>query len=570
MVSTSRTRQRSLCLGIVAWTCLTACLGPSDPSSQQYPGFEVRLLFGSALDDFCVHAIERFNQQGPKLQSGAAFYATCEAKGSGDVVSTTLDLAERLRNGQIAVDSPEFPTLLSVDGEIYQSQLIFQMDQLFPGQDYIPAITDSPLLVHSPMILMTTPDLAPGLEQTADIYTALVTSDSHQDLDPAAPPYPISFVHTAPTRSNSGLQTLVAQFASVAGKRPEELTLADVAQYENEVSQIQEKITRYGVSTSSLARSMVQNGPFWASVGSVYESLVIRANSDQSAQEYVAVYPEATFSSNMRGILPTAPWVSAEEREAADQIIAFLREPDTQVVALEEGLRPGVAGVELGPKFSPEFGVEPQPQYDSYRPPQPEVVEAMLRSWEEVAKKASLVVIVVDSSGSMRGEKIAAVQQTLKTYVDDLGPKEQIALIDFDSQIREPVLIEGTPEGQQRAFQFISQLGAGGGTALYDAISASSNWLESNLRPNAINAVLVLTDGIDSGSQTSLSVLNAQLAESGFESDARIGVFTVGYGEDREFDPSVLTQIAAENGGYYSKGDPGSIAEVMSRLQLEF
>lgn len=56
---------------------------------------------------------------------------------------------------------------------------------------------------------------------------------------------------------------------------------------------IQSKITRYGTSTGSLAKSMVENGPFWASMGSVYESSVIAAN-EQAGQtggtKYVAVY----------------------------------------------------------------------------------------------------------------------------------------------------------------------------------------------------------------------------------------------------------------------------------------
>ncbi|MFM8524119.1 MAG: hypothetical protein ACKOCM_00605 [Cyanobacteriota bacterium] len=38
----------------------------------------------------------------------------------------------------------------------------------------------------------------------------------------------------------------------------------------------------------------------------------------------VAVYPRATYSSTMRAILPTAPWVSAQERQAAALLIERL------------------------------------------------------------------------------------------------------------------------------------------------------------------------------------------------------------------------------------------------------
>ena len=317
---------------------------------------------------------------------------------------------------------------------------------------------------------------------------------------------------------------------------------------------------------------MVKNGQFWASVGSVYESSVIAANShlQPGQQSYQAVYPKATFTSNMRAILPNAPWVSADEKVAAEKFINYLRSPQVQKIATELGLRPGIPGIPLGAKFSPQFGVNPQAKYDSLRPPKPEVVEAMLKSWQEVAKKPSLVVVVVDSSGSMEGEKLPAVQRTLQTYINSLGPKEQIALIDFDDEIRTPVLVNGTPEGKDKGMQFINSLEADGGTRLYDSAIAARNWLRDNLRQNAINAVLILTDGEDSASETSLERLKQELPKSGFNSDQRIAFFTVGYGKEREFNPEALKTIAELNAGYYSKGDPESISKLMSNLQLEF
>lgn len=550
---------------------LVGCSGNSS-APQQPRGLEIKLLFGSALDSFCAQAIERFNQTNPKLQDGQAFYAACEAKGSGDVVTSFLALADRYRSGSLTAEAPEFPTLLSVDGEIYHSQLKYEMDQRFPGESYIPAVTDAPLLAYSPMVWMTTQELAPGLRKTPNLYKVLVQAKTHQDIDPASSPLPIHFVHTAPTRSNSGLQTLVAQYASVSGKRPEELSIGDVSTYEKDITQIQAKVTRYGESTSSLAKSMARHGPFWASLGSVYESLVIRVNRDRQpgSVKFEAVYPAATFSSNMRAILPTAPWISPAEKEAAEQIITFLTTPEIQAIAVAEGLRPGVPGVDLGNQFSPEFGVDPNPKYDSYRSPQPEVVAAMLESWKTAAKKPSRVVVIIDSSGSMKGERLAAAQQTLQTYINNLGPLEEVALIDFDKEIRPPVLIDGSAAGKANGLTFITQLEAEGGTLLYDAILSGQQWLQQNLRPNAINAVLVLTDGEDSGSAIPFPNLLTQLESTGFASEQRIAVFTVGYGEEGDFNPEVLKQIAENNAGYYSKGDPATITQLMDKLQLEF
>ena len=550
---------------------LAACIGNGSSSQSNLPGFEVKLLVGSALGDFCNQAAEKFNQQQPKVNN-EAFHLVCEAEGSGDVVTKLTGLAEQLKTGTLSADAPEFPTLVSVDGEIYQSLLIDRMNQIFPGQNYIPAITDSPLLANSPVVFMAPADLAAGLRKQPDLFKQLVTAKTHRDLDAASQPLTIHYVQTAPSRSNSGLETLVAQYASVSGKRPEQMTLADVKQYTPQVKAIQQKVTRYGVSTNSLANAMVKNGPFWASVGSVYEASVIQANASlQPGQpRYEAIYPKSTFSSNMRAILPTAPWVSDREKAAAEQVIAFLQSPDAQQIATTLGLRPGTAGVALGAKFAPEFGVDPQAKYDSYRPPQPQVVQAMIEAWEQTAKKPSLVVLVVDSSGSMKGNKLPAVQTTLQTYISHLSPHDRVALIDFDSEIREPVLIDGSPSGRERGLAFINSLEAEGGTALYDSSLYARNWLQKNLRTEAINAVLVLTDGEDSGSKETLEQLKTELSTSNFESDQRISFFTVGYGSEGEFNPSALEQIAQPTGGYYVKGDPESIARVMDNLQLEF
>jgi Ca-activated chloride channel family protein len=572
---------------VLSTLLLTGCPG-SNPSISEpeinsklssvvnsKPEFKVKFLVGSALAEFCQQAAQQFNQQQPKLENGQRFYLSCDSKGSGDIVSEIVSYTQQLQTGSLSLDSPELPSLISVDGEIYLTQLRSQVEQLFPGQNYIPEVTDAPLLANSPMVFMTSTELAESVNQ-GNLYTALVTAKTHQDLNPNSPQIPIGFVHTAPTRSNSGLQTLVAQFTAVSGKKPEALTVADIQQYQTQVQGIQSKITRYGVSTRSLAEDMVKNGIYWASIGSVYESSVIQANTDlpANASRYQAIYPTETFTSNMRAIVPNTPWVSDNEKAAALQIIEYLRSPEIQKIATHLGLRPGIPGVDLGNKFSPEFGVNPNAKYNALRSPKPEVINAMLKSWQDTAKKPSQVVLVVDSSGSMSGNKLPAVQNTLRIYIESLGQKDQITLIDFDSEVRPPVIVNSTPEGQNQGFQFINRLDAEGGTRLYDAALSAQQWLQRNLNPDAINAVIILTDGEDSDSYLSLQQLKKALERTSFNTsnDQQQGIafFTIGYGEEGEFNPEVLKQIAEISGGYYRKGDPQTITELMSELQVEF
>ncbi len=533
---------------------------------------EIKFLAGSDLAGFCNQAAERLNRTKPRLDSGESYSLTCDIKGSGDVVNEVLDLAKQLRSGTIQPEAPEFPSLIAVDGEIYQNQLIYEIDKIFPGQNYIPSLNDAPLLAYSPMVFMTSKDLAKGLNNTNNLYLALAEAENHQELDPNALSLPINYVHTAPTRSNSGLQTLTAQFAALAEKKSENLAIADIEKHRDQVKQIQSKITRYGKSTGSLAKSMQENGLFWASVGSVYESLVIAANSQggNNSTKYQAVYPDATFSSNIRAMRPNAPWMSEIEKAAASEIIEYLRQPETQKIAVDLGLRPGIPGVALGNKFSPSFGVQSKPQYDSYRPPQPEVVAKMLEVWQEYAKKSSQVVVLIDTSGSMEGKKLSSVQNSLFNYIQNLGEKEKVTLISFNSRINQPLTIDGTKAGKNQGIKFVGNLKAGGGTRLYDSSLFARNWLQKNLRSDAINAVLVLTDGRDSGKGISLDALSQELKNSGFESEDRIAFFTVGYGEKGKFNADALKAIAELNGGYYRQGDPETISQLMADLQVEF
>jgi len=535
-------------------------------------GIQVKLLFGSALGDFCQQASIKFNQQKPKLDNGQEFCISCEVKGSGDVVADVVAQAQQFKTGKLVAGAPELPTVISVDGEIYQNQLIFQINQIYPGQNYIPTIADSPLVASSPMVFMTSPEVAQGLSKLNTPFKTFVNANVLKDISPTAGVVPFTYVHTAPTRSNSGLQSLVAQYAEVSGKRPEQLTVADIQTYQNQIKQIQSKVTRYGVSTNALAKSMVTNGQFWAAIGSVYESSVIAANSSLQAGQprYQAVYPKSTFSSNMRLIVPNAPWMDANKKAAAQKVVTYLQSNEAQQILTELGLRPGTPGVALGSKFTADFGVDPQARYDSYRPPQPQVVEAMVKNWQEQAKKPSLVMVVIDTSGSMKGARISAMQSTLQSYVNSLTPKDTIAMMDFNSIINAPVLIEGTPEGKAKGLQYVASLKAAGQTKLYDATLAGRNWLQQNLRKDSINAVLVLTDGADSGSNTNIDQLLGELKKSGFETDQRISIFTIGYGDEKEFSPKALQDIAQQNAGYYTKGEPETIARLLADIQVEF
>lgn len=534
------------------------------------PPLEVEMLVGSALKGFCQEAARAIAQDPPRLADRTPVQLRCRAAGSGDVVNEIESHARGVLQGGQAADDPRIPTLLSVDGEIYQELLRHRLQRLAPTRELIPAPADAPALASSPMVFMTTPALAKGLDRP-DPFGALARSSDHRQLDPAGPSQPIRYVHTAPTRSNSGLQTLVAMVAEVAGKRPQALTLADVRAHGDQVAAIERHVTRYGSSTDELARAMQRNGPFWASVASVYESSVVAVNAARSADQepLQAVYPRATYSSTMRAILPDAPWVSPAEKQAAQLLMERLQREDIQRLAAQQGLRPANPAVPAN-RVTAAYGADPRAVYDSLRAPPPEVVEAIITLWRNQAKKPSRVALVVDSSGSMKGEKLPAAQRSLQAYLAQIGPRDTVGLFDFDNRLRPPVVVTGNGTDAERGSRFIADLQAEGGTVLYDAIRQGRDWLRSTRRPGEILAVVVLTDGQDNGSRLSLDGLGSELRSSGFATDERIGVFTMGYGNQGDFDAEVLRWIAESNGGDFATGTPDSIRRRMEDLQMAF
>jgi Ca-activated chloride channel family protein len=170
----------------------------------------------------------------------------------------------------------------------------------------------------------------------------------------------------------------------------------------------------------------------------------------------------------------------------------------------------------------------------------------------------------------MEGDKLPSAQRSLLAYLAQTGPRDVLGLIDFDSVVRQPVVLRGGPADKAKAMAFVSGLSAFGGTSLYDAVEAGRDWLRRTRRPGEILAVVVLTDGKDSGSTMSLGALEADLRNSGFASDDRIGVFTIGYGNWGDYVASALRRIAESNGGVFVEGTPDSILKRMEQLQLSF
>ena len=118
--------------------------------------------------------------------------------------------------------------------------------------------------------------------------------------------------------------------------------------------------------------------------------------------------------------------------------------------------------------------------------------------------------IVLDTSGSMAGRKMAAARAAVRRLlVDLLGPQDEFFLYRFDHT---PHLMEGWTNDRNRMSSALQRMHPEGGTALYDAVAKALPLLKSGRHRK--KALLVISDGIDTSSDTKLQTLKQLIRES--------------------------------------------------------
>lgn len=104
------------------------------------------------------------------------------------------------------------------------------------------------------------------------------------------------------------------------------------------------------------------------------------------------------------------------------------------------------------------------------------------------------VVLLVDTSGSMRGE-LKTIQRAAARFIERMRPQDRVALVEFN---REAILHVDFTRERKRAIGALRDLRAGSATAFYDALAVVADGL---LRvASERKAIVGLTDGVDSAS----------------------------------------------------------------------
>ena len=364
---------------------------------------------------------------------------------------------------------------------------------------------------------------------------------------------------------------MLAQAYAGAGN-PRTLTEAELPQAAPLMAEIQSSLIHYGTSTGFFGERMFERGPSYLSAAVLYENLVVAQESKRLAGQsqqlsVVAIYPkEGTFTANHPYIVLNASWVTDEQREAAGSFQTYLLDRPQQLKALELGFRPADVGIPFSAPLDAQHGVDTAQPRNELAAPDAATLQATTQLWRENKKPVDLVA-VIDISGSMGGDKIAAARTSLSQFIGRLADRDRIQVIAFNdtsvSMGSLAPLVDVRGDLQRR----VAAISEEGGTALYDAVGAAVSDLTVNGDPDHIRAIVVLSDGEDTESQSTLDELLAQIERNGEGGDA-IKVFTIAFGGDASTD--VLTQIAEATGARMYEGKPEDIDRVYAEIATFF
>lgn len=413
---------------------------------------------------------------------------------------------------------------------------------------------------------------------------------------------------TNPNSSTTGLSTLLMQAYAAAGKKSG-LSAADVAGSKKFSKAFETGTIHYGDTTGKVLQNLADktsgSGSSYVSAIALEETSLYNyniGNPDSHTvqpgekltppdEKLVAVYPsEGSMWSDNPAVVLNASWVTPEQKTASEAFVKFLHTKQAQQVLPQYGFRPLDDSVDVSKYLNSDVGIDPKRPTTILPQPAPEVVSAAIDQWTEI-RKPSAILQLIDISGSM-DEGIAAGKTRLdgaiegsRTTLGEVRSTDEIGVWAFTTGlstkidgtnypgigvVREFGELGGDKEGLRSDIADLSQAKRGG-TPLYDAVSEAYDYMKKHAESGRINALVVLSDGEDTDSSTSLPSLvqkiNADQKEGGNDSPVRI--FAIAYSSNADIDS--LQKLASASGGQvFDATDPQKITDTFQSVMNNF
>jgi len=374
------------------------------------------------------------------------------------------------------------------------------------------------------------------------------------------------------TSSASGLLATLAEFYAGAGKT-RGLTIEDVKAQTtlDSVAALERTVRYYGQGNEpALIEQALKEGRAFLDAFVVQEQMVVYFNTYRRDQErLVALYPVegALWEDHPLALLETEG-LTPFHRQVFARFRDFLLSTEAQQLILRHGYRPASLSIPLSGPDSPltaDNGVNPAEPKTALQIPGANVVQVVREVWW-YTKRHTNVYLVVDTSGSMRGEKLAQAQEALHVFLDQIqGDMERVGMIQFSSGVYNVIYLDELGHNRAALESAVDGLVAGGDTALLDAVYEAFTRLQDLGDTDRINAIVAMTDGRENNSSISLNTLVRRLER---DSKVPVVIFCIAYGQDAEMD--VLQAIAGPTGGQVYVGSLETIRDLYKILSTYF
>lgn len=186
-----------------------------------------------------------------------------------------------------------------------------------------------------------------------------------------------------------------------------------------------------------------------------------------------------------------------------------------------------------------------------------------LQSTETAAKDRPRlsVVVVLDTSGSMKGELIDAARKSAIALVDKLDANDQFSLVTFSTAAITNIDMEQVGPNREAIKKTIEGLVEGGGTNISEGLRKGYEQLHAKIVPeDAQRVAFLLSDGRANNGITNHDAV-AKLALDAFQDNIQTSTFGLG----TDYDGALMAQIADEGaGGYYYLRETAQIAPALT------
>lgn len=413
---------------------------------------------------------------------------------------------------------------------------------------------------------------------------------------------------TNPNSSTTGLSMLLMQSYAASGKA-KDLTAADVKKSEAFSKAFESGAIHYGDTTGKVLQNLVDrasgSGSSYVSAIALEETSLYNyniGNPDSHTvqpgeqltppdEKLVAVYPsEGSMWSDNPAVVLGAKWVTPEQKQAAEAFVSFLHTRDAQEVLPKYGFRPLDTSVDASGYLNADVGIDTSQPAVTLPQPAPEVVSAALDQWAKI-RKPSAILQLIDISGSMDeeigggktrlegaiegstatlGQVRAADEIGVWAFTTDIGSNVDGKTLWGIGVVRDFGPLGGDKEGLKGDIEDL-RYAQRNGTPLYDAIDAAYDYMKAHAETGRINAIVVLSDGEDTDSMTTLDSLvqkiNADNREGG--NDRPVRIFAIAYSSGADVDS--LQKLARASGGQvFDASDPTKITETFQSVMNNF